>query len=95
MREVPWRREDAAALDPKPHEERAREIALGLLGMDASSVLGEAGKHQIGHLAAALAAERAKALEEAARIADGFTCRVCGMDGRVAAALRAASELLP
>jgi hypothetical protein len=38
---------------------------------------------------AALLAEREAALEDAAKVADTFTCGLCGMDGKAAAVIRA------
>jgi hypothetical protein len=43
-------------------------------------------------LARALAEAEKRGMERAAQIADGFTCGGCGMDGKAAAAIRAAAQ---
>jgi hypothetical protein len=43
----------------------------------------------VGQLQDRVAETRAAALEDAAKVADTFTCGLCGMDGKAGAAIRA------
>lgn len=52
-------------------------------------ILCEANRFAQGQYLAMARAARDAVLEEAAQVADGFTCGACGMDGKAAAAIRA------
>ena len=76
----------------------ARERAEAL--MDAAPYTGgwrgtAAGRALRDAIEAALLAEREAGIEEAAKVADTFTCGLCGADGKAGSAIRALKEQRP